>query len=190
MRRVGGVALVLLLAAGCGVPVDRHARPIPDDHVPFDLLNPDRSSATPAQAEPAAATVTVYLVDGDRLVPVPRRVPNPLSPARAVEALLAGPTGDESGRGVRTAILPGAPVVVTGAADGEARVDLGPTLPAVASKDLIFIAAQVVYTLTGLPGIGSVAFTVSGRPAELPTPGGGSRGGAFRRSDYAAVANL
>ena len=38
-RRLWRAAVALLLAAACGVPTDAEPRPIPDDRVPFDLLN-------------------------------------------------------------------------------------------------------------------------------------------------------
>ena len=196
MRRPAGAAtvvvvvLALVLGTACGVPVDRHARPIPDDRVPFDLLDPTLGGGTTTVPAPAATPVTVFLVAGDRLLAASRSVAGPMSPARALEALLAGVTADEAVRGVRTAILPAARPVVTGVVDGEARVDLGPAMPAVDPKDLVLSAAQVVYTLTALPGVGSVAFTVAGGPAVLPTPDGTSKAGSLRRSAYAAVANL
>jgi hypothetical protein len=53
-RRLGpaAAALALALAAtGCGVPVDAKPRPIPDDRVPFGLLNP--ATSVPAPPPPA-----------------------------------------------------------------------------------------------------------------------------------------
>lgn len=45
----------LTLAAGCGVPVDANPRPIPDDRVPFDLLNPGPAPPTgPAPSPPTS----------------------------------------------------------------------------------------------------------------------------------------
>lgn len=52
-RRLWCAAAVLVLAAGCGVPVDARPRPIPDDRVPFDLLDPDLRP--PALTEPVGS---------------------------------------------------------------------------------------------------------------------------------------
>jgi len=40
MVRLGAIALVASSALSCGVPRDDRPRPIADDRVPFDLLDP------------------------------------------------------------------------------------------------------------------------------------------------------
>jgi hypothetical protein len=40
-RRLWRAAAALLLSVACGVPTDAEPRSIPDDRVPFDLLNPN-----------------------------------------------------------------------------------------------------------------------------------------------------
>jgi hypothetical protein len=41
------MAFVALLSASCGVPRDSHPRPISDDKVPFELLDPRPATTAP-----------------------------------------------------------------------------------------------------------------------------------------------
>ena len=53
-RRLLRLAAVWLLAASCGVPTDGQPRPIADDRVPFDLLDP-RPATTTTLVPPAGS---------------------------------------------------------------------------------------------------------------------------------------
>lgn len=64
----------------------------------------------PASGVPA--TVPIYLVQGDTLVAVPRRLPDAGEPSWAVEALLQGPTPQERRKNLTTH-LPGSPELAT-----------------------------------------------------------------------------
>lgn len=183
-------ALLSLVAVACGVPTDSDPRAIPDDRVPFGLLDPEAPSTTAGgTATSTTARVTVFLVDGDRLTPVPRDVPAPATPEKALRALLGGTAPEETARNLRTALDAAAGTSATGTG-GLARVELGTALPSAAGREQVLAVAQIVYTLTALPGVDAVVFTLSGRPVELPAGDGTLTSGALRRSDYAAVAQL
>ena len=177
-RTLAGAALLALVTLYCGVPTDSEPRAIPDDRVPFGLLDP-----APAPATPAA--VTVFLVAENRLIPVPRDVPAPATPEKAVQALAAGASRQEAARGVRTAIpaASGVPAVVVDG--GQARVDLPAAFLPAGTEDQILAVAQLVYTVTAFPGFESVAFS-----APVPADEGTVRDRAVRRSDFSSVAHL
>lgn len=187
-------AVLPFLALACGVPIDAEPRPIPDERVPFGLLDPEPTSTTsPAPGASAGSTtapVTVFLVSGGRLTPVTRVVPAPATPGKALEALLTGATPDEAAQNVRSAIGGTAAGVSATVAGGLARVELGSPFLSTGRREHVLAVAQIVYTLTAFPGVEAVAFTLSGRPVEVPAGDGTLTSGAVRRSDFASVAHL
>ena len=160
------------MAVGCGVPTDDSPRPIPDDRVPFELLDPAPIPTTTPSAPSGRASATVFMVSGDRLFPVARNVPAPASPDKVLEALFAGVVPEEAARTLRSAIARTAQASVAGEAGGRLRVELTPAFLSAGTNEQILALAQIVYTLTGLPGVDSVSFTVSGRPVEVPAGDG------------------
>lgn len=183
-RRVAWLAAGLLcLLAGCGVPSDPSPRSIPAKEVPFGLLG---TTTTTSSTRPAPTTrAVVYLVDRDRLAPVRREVPAPTTPAAVLAALAAGPTPPEAAGGLRSALVTGAALAQVSA--GTATVRLDREFVAADVREQVLALAQLVYTITELPGIGGVRFTLDDRPAEVPTAQGPSKTGAATRADFAAI---
>ena len=173
---------MLLLATACGVPSDDKPRPIPDDRVPFGLLD--------VEPAPGLATATVFMVAGDRLYPATRNVPAPLSPDKLFQALLAGVVPEEASRNIRSAIAPAVRGSVAEAVGGRLHVDLSAAFPTSTTTEHALAVAQIVYTLTSLPGVDSVTFSVLGRPVEVPAGDGTVRSGAVGRADFGSVAKL
>lgn len=190
IRRALAAALLSVLTVACGVPTDPEPRPLAADRVPFGLLDPNPTpSSTPASPE-GAVTMTIYLVSHDRLAPVTRDVPPPGGPEQALSELLAGVTRQEAASGIRTAIAPATEARPTAVAGSEVRIDLSRAFLGGGTKEQILAVAQIVYTVTALPGLDSVSFTLSGRSVEVPSADGTLRAGPLRRSDFAAVAQL
>lgn len=191
MRRTSylGPVLVILVAVACGVPTDRQPRPIPRDKVPRELFDPARPPATATGAATQAA-VTVYMVVDDHLTPVRRDVPAPASPDTMLKALTAGVVPDEAAQNIRTALLSTMHPFVTVEPGGRLQVELTPPFLATDTHEQVLAVAQIVYTLTELPGADAVSFTVSGRAVEVPAADGTSKAGSVRRADYASVAKL
>ena len=115
------------------------------------------------------ATVKVYFTRGEQLAGVQRPVPSGGTPERAaLRELLEGPTAAERERGIATTIPQGARIrAVDVDSDGTATADFGfdPGHRATA-RDVSLRparAAQVIYTLTALPGVRSVTILVNGR---------------------------
>lgn len=144
-----------------------------------------QASATPTP-EPAPETISVKAyfvlfgnVDGPTpLVPVNRNVDRTVAVARAaIHQLLAGPTQDEGAHDLRvgtigTQIPEGTDLLGIDVADRVATVDLSGefALGDIDGDDREAWAirlAQVTYTLTQFPTIGSVRFLVDGKPAAV-----------------------
>lgn len=158
MRRAA--ALLLVVAAGCGVRPDATPRGLDPSVVPSEI------AATPV---PRPATVVVHLVRDGRLVPARRVVAADPTPAHRLAALLRGPDAREQADGLRSAVH-GRLTVTVRAGVAVVRGEVDDPLA----------AAQVVLTLTETSEVTAVRFP---RPAAVP--GGGSRT-TVTRADYAA----
>lgn len=182
--------LVGLLASvsACGVRTQSSPSAIERDEIPFGLLEPEAGAAVPDMAGPAAASVTIYLVGSDGLLPVEREVAHPPGPRRALRALAAGPTVEESALGVQSALDPDAAPPSVERDGRRIMVELregfftegGAQIPAL---------AQIVYTLTELEPEARVQFLVDGAPAEVPRDDGVLTSQPVDRSDYATLAS-
>jgi len=182
-------ALSLLAGAACGAPVDDQPRALRPQDVPYDLLAADPVSTTTTLQSAVSSRVTIFLVGGTgRLVPVERSVPAPASVERVVRALLNGPTDDEIGRGLRSAVNPATTVLSAPVEAGIAIIDLSDDFAVGAAPEVIVALAQIVYTATSLGGVGGVRFTLEGQPAEIPTGDGSGTTAPVGRASYASFA--
>ncbi|MGH9065854.1 MAG: GerMN domain-containing protein [Acidimicrobiales bacterium] len=186
------VALALLLGlslAACGIPADATAHRIPAKQVPFGLLQPAASRATPETiGGPTEALVYIYLVGtSQHLVQVNRFVAKPVTVDEVVKALLAGPNGTETTNGISSAVsdravLRSAKVSYLGVAN----LDL--TLPnQLTGSNQTVAVAQLVYTATGVPGVTGVTFSVNGKAVQVPDGTGTLVQGPVSRSDYPSL---
>lgn len=181
---VGCVVAVMLL--GCGIPVEDRARPVPADMVPSSLPAPGPAASSPS-GDGGAASADVFLVRDSRLVRVGRPPWDPPSVEGAIAALLQGPTADERADGIRTALT--RPVRLAGTvAAGVPLIDVTDSFAGVEGEEQILALAQLVFTLTALPGVDGVSFALDGRPVEVPTGDGALERGPIRRQDFDAVA--
>ena len=150
------VAAVLMLA-GCG----------------GDRRGAGESPVAPAPAPLAPdglRALSVYFTgpQAERLVPVTRYLNPDSGLARGVVlALLAGPDSAERARGLTTAIPAGSRLLGIKVRDSVATVDLSRAFESGAgSSSVIGRVAQLVYTLTRVPGVRGVELWLEGRPAE------------------------
>ncbi|HEV8627043.1 MAG TPA: GerMN domain-containing protein, partial [Acidimicrobiia bacterium] len=183
------VAVAALVLAGCGVPPDDQATLAAPASVPFDLLG--QSPSVTATSLPFAQTekATLFLVQGERLAPVQRELPAPVSVESVLEALASGPTTTEVQLGLRTALLTTPGLVNSGGVSGGiATIDLGQPFTEIAGRDQIVALAQIVSTVTGLPGVGRVRFTLDGNPVGILRGDGAVTTETVSRDDYATLA--
>jgi hypothetical protein len=185
---VAATAVIALVGAACGIPADEKATVASADSVPFDLLG--QTPATTAPPLPVSPTekATLFLVQGERLAPVQRELPSPVSVESVLEALTAGPTATEVQLGLRSALLAPGLMRSGGVAGGIATIDLGQPFTEIAGRDQIVALAQIVSTVTGLPGVGRAAFTLDGIPVGVLRGDGAVTTESVSRDDYATLA--
>jgi L,D-transpeptidase catalytic domain/Sporulation and spore germination/Putative peptidoglycan binding domain len=107
----------------------------------------------------AQQTLRVHFLQGEQTVAVER--PG-ATPADAIAALLAGPSPVERHSRIVSELPEGLPVLGLEAADGVATVDFGSAFGAGDAAAVTARVAQVVLTLTGVPGIHEVRLLVEG----------------------------
>lgn len=189
-RSLAAVATAVLLAA-CGVPGDDAPRPLDEQAVPFDLLAPTAESTTTSVPSVFADTdrVAVYLADPDgKLQAVRRPVTTPVTVAKVIEALLAGPTEEESSR-LATAITSGTELLGSdGPNDGLVTINLSRDVLDITGRQQILALAQVVWTVTALPRVDRVLFQFEGEPAEVQNGNGTLTSSPLGRRSYRDLA--
>jgi len=179
---LGGV----LLLAACGFPQDSQATPIPEDELPVGLRSDPTATTVPDSTEPA----TIWFVSNDRLVRVLHDVESPASVTTVTNELLIGPSTAEQDRGLRSGIPDSTVVVGAELIRGTAQVQLAPSFAEISPEDQILAVGQLVLTLTNLPGIGGVQFSLDGAPVAVPLPSGKSSDQTVFRDDFIVLADI
>lgn len=180
------IGLILAgLLAGCGLPRTTSPQRVKPANIPYGLLN----SAQPSPTSPIEGPrTTVFLVDGDHLLPVARHVVGSNIPAEALRVLLLGPTPAESAHGL-TSDVPGETHLVSLDLSGSvANVDLNGSFGAAGGTQQVLAVAQIVYTLTASKYINGVVFSLSGHRIEVPNGTGSLSTAPRTRADYGRVA--
>jgi spore germination protein GerM len=187
VRRVWAGALLLVVSA-CGVPSDPGPRALPRDDVPFDLLAPASSPGSSTTLVAVTTDVALTLIGPERLVEVHRLVEAPPSLFRVIEALLAGPTAEESALGLRTAIINQTRLLSVRIQGGVATINLSGDFAAIGGTEQILALAQLVFTAAAEEGVLGVRVSLDGKPVEVPRGDGTLTQDPLRPSDYAAIA--
>lgn len=189
MKRLAAAAVALaVLAVGCGIATDDEPRALPRADVPFDLLAP--STTTVSSTTPVAVTteVPVYLIGTGRLKVVRRLVESPPSLFRAIESLLAGPTAEEAGTGLRSAVTNQTRLLSVRVQSGVATIDLSGEFAAIGGQEQILALAQLVYTATAAQGVLGVRLSLDGKAVEVPRGDGTLTQEPLDPADYAGLA--
>jgi hypothetical protein len=179
VRRALPPLLAVLVLSACGVGT----QPRPE---PIDIPAPSASQpgSTGALDGPR---VTVWFVRGARLEAAERPTERPGIDA-ALEALVTGPTRAEVVGGLRTALSPQSLVPDrTATADRVVTIGVAREFTEVAGGNQLLASAQVVFTVTGFPGVEAVRITADGSPVEVPTDDG-LTAEPVGRDDYRSVA--
>jgi spore germination protein GerM len=176
--------------AGCGVQAESDAHRIARDAVPSELL---RTTTTTTTSPPATVTTrpvlrsTLYFVRGEQITRVERQVDSLPSIADLV-ALLGQPTAEEAAQGLRTAVPAGRLVAAVSVSAGGATVDLDPSFAQTQQRLPALAFAQMTYTITTVPGVGLVTYTLGGAPIEVPAGDGSvAPAGPVSRDTYRNV---
>jgi spore germination protein GerM len=171
------------LLAACGVSPQPKATRIEPEDVPFGLLD-DQPTTT---AVDEGRNATVYLLTDARLVAVDRTVPDGASLEDLLTRVITGPTEVEQSLGITTAV-PSGTIASVETSRGIATVDLAASFGDIRSREQLLALGQIVYTLTGQPGIGGVRFTVEGKSVKVPLSDGTTSNDPLSRDDFKAIA--
>lgn len=145
-------------------------------------------------ASPGETTIvrTYFYLGGEQgsagLVPLLREVPETRAVATAaMQALLAGPTADESAERVITSAVPdGSRLLGLTIEDGVATVDLSSEFESGGGSMAVFVRlGQVVFTLTQFPTVRTVLFEIEGQPVTVFSSEGIVLHGPVGRDQYA-----
>ncbi len=134
---------------------------------------------------PAGAEIEVCFVLEGRLVRLVAGVDQPAGPDEAVGALASPPAGAPGQ--VRTALADPLAIRSIVVSAGVATVDLSAAVTALGGDDQLLAVAQIVCTLTALPGVGQVSFAVEGVPVEVPRGDGSLVAQPVSRDDYTSL---
>ncbi len=171
------VAVLALLATGCGVTTQSSPQALDNSVVP----------TVAAPTGPTAHVTDIYLVRGAALVAARRLIADPTTLQRILQSLLSGPTPIESGSGLRSA-LPSTVLLRGVTVQGDtAHLDLSEGLTGIDTGDQAYAIAQLVYTATTWPGIARMQVMVEGQQVQVPRADGTLTEGPVGRSDYASL---
>ena len=200
-----------LVLAACGLPNDSAYTTIQPDDLPAGISDTTTTSTTTTTVPPATTTtapeattttttiptqaVTLYYVLNGRLQPVVRPFTLPVLSQTVLDRLEEGPLPRDQPPGLRSAVPPNSLGAVIVSA-GVASVDLAPAfvqpstgteqLP-VPNVDQPLAFGEIVLTLTSLPGIGQVRFTVGGQPQGALAADGSLVEGPVSADNYASL---
>jgi hypothetical protein len=178
-RRIMAIAAALALGtSGCGVPTEAHPRMLDPSAAPYRAV-----AVTPEPAPTGSRLVHIFLVSGDILEPVARRVPSGGDVDTVLRALLAGPTEAESGRGL-TSATPRELSSVVLSPSGVAVVGLPGESDAPGRSDEALGYAQIVLTLVELKDVDAVQFLRDGELLAVPRGDGSVTERPLTRSDF------
>jgi hypothetical protein len=210
--RGAGLAAAIVLAggvlAGCGVPLETEAQPLPTDVEPTiaastsvtQTPSPTADSPTPSPTDVETVTARLWFVGDSGLVPVAVLAPRAAGAQGLLDLLAAGPGESGAARGLRTVVsnpTGAGSLVEFVSASGEpptaassdlvagiATVKVSEAFSALPPAEQVLVIGQVVLTLTGA-GADAVEFTdTTGTPLAVPLPDGRLLEGPATARDY------
>ena len=138
----------------------------PIETTPGSVALTTTTVGTPTSTVPTE-DVTLYFVSGSQLIAVESPVPLPAQERAILRALAAGPPAEEFEAGVRNAV----PVeLIRGTRQVGIRITIdfrGEPFRGIDSEDQRLMVAQIVLTITDVPGIEEVVFTTDGEPLRV-----------------------
>lgn len=189
------IALALAVAAGaaatlagCGVGAQSSPKALGRRSVPYGLLlrRGQRRDNVPRFE---STRVTLWLEGAnERLSPVPAYIAWPETVGGLLNALAQGPTQRQSDDGFASPASSFGPLSSGPLRDGIVAVELPASFENLGGGDQLIAAAQIVYTLTGFPGVKGVTFSLAGQRAHVPNAAGKLLAGPLTRRDYSSLA--
>jgi spore germination protein GerM len=180
------VAVILVIAAGCGVPAQQQAIPIEPGAIPSQLSSPDRPTSPRASATPGRSTVQVNFVRKDRLVSLRRDAPGDRL-AAVVQALKDGPTETEQANAITTALPPDLSLIVVAVQGRRVTLDLSGETDGRSATENVLAVGQIVLSVTALPSVDEVLFSHNGATVEALLADGALTTDPLTADDYASL---
>lgn len=191
MRRSLAVVLAVASLTACsrlGPQDDDH--PVDAAAVPYDLLAP---STTTTRPPPPTTTTTLpwranlWYVAGEYIVPAPRQLREQPEVDQLIRLLLRGPSEQDLPL-VRSALDADDVVVEPVPRGGQLTIDLAPDFGTRSPPEQILGLAQLVFTVTEVPGVGRIVFRIDGAELAVPLPNGQLAVGSVSRDDFIVLA--
>ena len=185
-RLAVGAVLVGVLA-GCGIPSQTEPSVIERTSVPFSLLDPGHRQHETGDADTSETAATVYFVKNKTLVGVQRGIrtgPMTSQAAAVLTAMAVGPDQDEQSRGLSTAVPPSLHLNVTQFRHRQITIEIASEPSGVTAAESPLTVAQIVLSLTSLPGVDKVQLTRDHQPIEAPLADGSLTSAPLTVKDY------
>ncbi len=198
----------LMVATSCGVPGDSKDRPLAPSEIAFrplpeptttttstttttttpvtTIAPPVKTTTPPPTTTPIAFPLDVYWIGGSTIRPI-RRLDVEATLETAIEALRSGPLFSDTAEGLRSAIPASDMIAAATVQSGTATITLASSFLTLPGAEQTLAIAQIVYTVTNLPGVGLVNFRLGGRPLSVPKADGEPSSGALSRDDYLSL---
>ena len=209
-RWMAAWAPVLLVVAGCGVPLEDSAQALPPEVIPPPVVAPSQppnpspsptstqsptATATPLPTEsPAVELVDLYFIREDGLVPLARDVAVPTDAQTVLDRLAAGPPVETGLRSVVVDPLTGTALVSVFTPTGDIELPTASVTIAVANAfsslpptEQVLLLGQVVLSLSSA-GFATVSVVdAAGAPLAVPLPDGRLLDRPATALDYASL---
>ena len=185
MRRLAlGVAAVLVVvAAGCGVPEDDQPQELSAEQVPPGLLTTPTTTSVPAQVLPPERQADLYFVDTDgKVASIIGEVEDQSAEAVITALLETDPTSLDGG--LTSNIPPGTTLLDISVDDDVLTVDLSEQFTTISGGGFIAAVAQIVFTASGLEGINAVSFRREGERIDVLDEDGATQSDPVTPNDY------
>lgn len=205
MTRVPMMVLVACMAvAGCGVPLQDTAQPLPPGTIPTPVETPSASpsptssptaTSTPTPTpSPGFEAVETFFVREDGLVPLVSEIPIGSGPQQVIDELVAGAPPETGLRSVLVDPLTGTALVSVYTPEpgqilpvADVTVAVAPAFSALPSTEQVLVLGQVVLSL-GSAGWRTVSVVdESGSPLAVPLPDGRLLDRPASALDYVAL---
>ena len=209
-RLMAAWAPVLLVVAGCGVPLEDSAQALPPEVIPPPVVAPSQppnpspsptstqsptATATPLPTEsPAVELVDLYFIREDGLVPLASDVAVPTDAQTVLDRLAAGPPVETGLRSVVVDPLTGTALVSVFTPTGDTELPTASVTIAVANAfsslpptEQVLLLGQVVLSLSSA-GFATVSVVdAAGAPLAVPLPDGRLLDRPATALDYASL---
>lgn len=189
MRRWSVVLLVI--AASCGVPVERTAKPIELRDIVLEIAPPTTSAVSPVEpGSIGTRAVVIYFIRGEGLIGRARSTFPEFTVEDLIDLLAAGPSAVDILDDLSTGIDPSEPTVESvEIRDGLAYLGLSDAFLEDSSVSQTLVLGQIVITLMSNLPLDGVQFTSNGLPIAVPNAEGTPVTEPVRRRDYASLLN-